>query len=289
MNTSPFLHPTVGGAVPKPKAVVTGGRVGLGLQVAKQLLGSGFDVVITGRSAQGASQAAAELQNDFPNAKVLGLSLELGDFESVRDFVATNQTALTGWTHLINNAGAKIESPYKQTAQGHEWHFGVNHLAPHLLTHLLWQLQPPTEKRRVVMVASIVARIGKPELWGATGSGHGASEYYASSKLANLASMMMFNQRVNNLSVTAAHPGFSKAEPYGTKLTRFGENLLAQSAASGARPIARAAFEPTGSYWGPQGFELWGKPKRVQIPNSLQAKSVDELWVMSNEATGSMW
>jgi NAD(P)-dependent dehydrogenase (short-subunit alcohol dehydrogenase family) len=276
----------------RPKAIITGARVGLGLETAKLLLSQGFDLVITGRSKARTREAADGLRSKLPDGPlsaqtVTGLALELGDLDSVKSFVAEHSVELSGWTHLVNNAGAKIESPYRSTAQGFEWHFGVNHLAHHLLTSLL--LPIGAGSKRVVTVASIVARRGNPEHWGLTDAGISAGTYYSASKLANLAFMLQLQNRFSDVTATSAHPGFAKAEPYGNAFTRLGENLLAQSAAAGALPIAAAVLSEPGSYLGPRVLELWGPPAKAMVPETLRKESLHDLWDLSNGLTGATW
>jgi len=273
-------------------AIVTGARVGLGLETAKLLLAQGFDVVITGRNERATIDAADDLRSTLNGEQrrtqtVTGLSLELGNLDSVRNFVGENLEILCSWTHLVNNAGAKIESPYKSTAQGFEWHFGVNHLAHHLLTSLL--LPIGAESMRVVTVGSIVARRGNPEHWGLTDSGISAGTYYSASKLANVAMMLQLQNRFSGVTATSAHPGFAKAEPYGNAITRLGENLLAQSAGNGSLSIYAAAVAEPGAYLGPRTFELWGEPGNAVVPRTLTKDSLDKLWELSNKLTGANW
>ena len=285
-----FSHPSSTGS--RPKAIITGARVGLGLETAKLLLAQGFDVVITGRNERATRDAADDLRSTLDDEQrrtqtVTGLSLELGDLDSVRNFVGEHLETLTNWTHLVNNAGAKIENPYKSTAQGFEWHFGVNHLAHHLLTSLL--LPIGAETKRVVTVGSIVARRGDPQHWGLTDTGISAGTYYSASKLANVAMMLQLQNRFSGVTATSAHPGFAKAEPYGTAITRLGEHLLAQSAGAGALSIFAAALAEPGAYLGPRAFELWGRPSNAVVPRTLSKESLDKLWELSNKLTGATW
>lgn len=262
------------------------------METAKLLLAKGFDLVITGRSETATKATAEYLRSLFTTEQsrkqvVTALALELGNLDSVREFIVQNGEELSGWTHLVNNAGAKIESPYKNTAQGFEWHFGVNHLAHHLLTSLL--LPIGADSRRVVTVASIVARQGNPEHWGLTENALSAGNYYSASKLANLAFMVQLQNRFSGVTATSAHPGFAKAEPYGNSLTRLGEYLLAQPAAAGALPIAAATTAEPGSYLGPRILELWGRPTKAVIPETINEHSITELWDLSNRLTGAIW
>ena len=294
LNTLTSSHSVGGTPQRNPKAIVTGARVGLGFEVARQLLSLGIDVVITGREQKAVDAATKKLAIQNPNRQVTGLALELGDLEQVSQF--SQLPELEGWEILVNNAGAKIESPYKSTRQGFEWHFGVNHLSHHLLTSLL--LPKASVGARVVSVASIMARTGGPELWSLNGQSTASLRHfnpgalYAASKLANLAFAMKLDQLNIGVRAACAHPGFAKAEPYGSPLTRIGENLLAQSAASGARPIVAAAtnpLQPSFGYFGPQVFELWGKPRAARLPAVLTAHYIDDLWELSNELSGANW
>lgn len=249
-------------------------------------------MVITGRSETATREAADSVRATLADGQrgaqtVKGLALELGDLDSVKNFVTEHSAELAGWTHLVNNAGAKIESPYKSTAQGFEWHFGVNHLAHHLLTSLLLPIGADT--KRIITVASIVARRGNPDHWGLTDCGISAGTYYSASKLANLAFMLQLQDRFAGVSASSAHPGFAKAEPYGNAITRLGENLLAQSAAAGALPIAAAALAEPGSYLGPNVFELWGRPAKANVPATLSSEALTTLWELSNGLTGAIW
>lgn len=286
LNTSPFSH-RANAHNSAGTAVITGGRVGLGFETAKLLLSRGFNVVITGRSPIGVSNAVKELRGQHPSMRVDGFALELGNLDAVRAAVTANQDLLRGWTHLVTNAGAKIESPNKLTAQGFEWHFGVNHLAHHLFTSLLLPLAG-AEVPRVTAVASIVARHGQPALWGTTDLTVRTGQLYATSKLANLAWALELPHRVS-VTATAAHPGYARAEPYGNSLVRLGEILFAQSAAAGAKSLAAAVTATNGSYLGPRVGGFWGAPAPAKVPSVLRADNQKALWELSNDLTGAVW
>lgn len=243
----------------QPLAVITGGNAGIGWHTANQALAEGYSLIIGVRSFDKGQQAVERLRQKHPQANVQILQLDLSNLDSVKKFAE----AIPRWNLLINNAGAKIEKPYKQTAQGFEWHVGVNHLGHFALTALLW---PKAQNdSAIVTVSSIVARKGKLNLE------HGAFEHekfdrgqaYANSKYMNLLFGLELAARLeyvqSNISSTIAHPGFARASAYGSKLIRFGEYLLAHSAKLGAKSSWAAANAKNGSYWAPRWFELWGK------------------------------
>lgn len=66
------------------------------------------------------------------------MQLNLASFLSIREFVAEVMRNFPQIHALINNAGVYV--PLKErasTEEGHEIHFGVNHLGHFLLTNLL--------------------------------------------------------------------------------------------------------------------------------------------------------
>jgi gluconate 5-dehydrogenase len=80
-------------------ALVTGGTSGLGLAMAAALARAGLRVALTGRSAERAAQAAADLPGAF------GLALDVRDEDSVTAAVGTAWSELAGIDLLVNNAG----------------------------------------------------------------------------------------------------------------------------------------------------------------------------------------
>lgn len=125
--------------------LITGGTGSLGFQTAKAILtmNDGWNVVITGRSAAAAEDAAVRL-----GSSVTGLPLDLSSLEEVRRFAHD----LPSMHAVVCNAGIQTVSGTALTKDGIEQTFGVNHLAHFLLVHeLLPHMAMPG---RVVFVAS---------------------------------------------------------------------------------------------------------------------------------------
>lgn len=252
-----------------PRAIVTGSNTGIGFHIARRLSQQDFDVTLAVRNIDKGQAAAAELR--ALTGRTFDVEhLDLSDLNSVREF-CENQLSKQPWSLLVNNAGAKIESPKKNTTQGFEWHYGVNVIGHIALTCQL--LKNSTANSRVVSVTSIMARYGQLS----ARADWSASTAYADSKLANLVFAMKLAQKFagTNRTSLAAAPGFARAAPYGPLLTRVSERLLAQSADSGSLPIVAASTNPTqnGQYFAPRVFELWGKPAVAIIPKQLQQQN----------------
>jgi NAD(P)-dependent dehydrogenase (short-subunit alcohol dehydrogenase family) len=264
-------------------AIITGANAGLGFQVARKILADGTDLLMGTRSLEKGEAARQRLLLEFPTARIELGRLDLSDGESIESFA---EQAGEKWDYLVNNAGAKIESPYKQTPQGHEWHLGVNHLGHFALTRALWPKASSTAS--VVTVSSIVARRGKLDLNPANTISAGAA--YANSKLMNYAFATLLAEKIKDTQQrsSAAHPGFARANAYGNSFVRFGEYILAQSAESGARPINAACHSMNGSYLAPKYLELWGEPKFAKRP-VLNQSELSDFWSRSEELIGAVF
>jgi NAD(P)-dependent dehydrogenase (short-subunit alcohol dehydrogenase family) len=83
-------------------AIVTGGSKGIGLAIARALLGRGMQVTITGRSERDLQQAAASLA---AGDKLHAVSADVRDEAAARRLVAETVSRFGGLDVLVNNAG----------------------------------------------------------------------------------------------------------------------------------------------------------------------------------------
>ena len=70
-------------------AIVTGGNIGIGFQVVKQLLLHGATVVMASRNQQRMDDAIAALleETKMPSNKLIGMILDVANFASIEQFV----------------------------------------------------------------------------------------------------------------------------------------------------------------------------------------------------------
>lgn len=267
-------------------ALVTGGSRGIGLAVARQLGLRGFSIELISSNSQHLETAATELKSS--GVKVTAMhAVDFADLDAVRKFAADCHVRGIEWDLLVNNAGIKVQKAAPRSAQGHERHMAINHLAHFTLTNELLTLAKP--RARVVHVSSIVARFAPADIFQARDT----SARYAASKLANVLTSLELQRRLaaagSTITSVAAHPGFTKADPYGTSLTRLAENLMAQSCERGALPIVSAAIaDPLLPYLGPRWLELWGTPRAARIPPIASDENLlREVWLTSEQMTGT--
>ncbi len=85
------------------RALVTGGSKGLGLAIARELVGEGVHVAICSRSEEEVANAGETLRAG--GTTVHAQRADVSDPGDVRDFVARSAEALGGVDFLVNNAG----------------------------------------------------------------------------------------------------------------------------------------------------------------------------------------
>lgn len=274
------------------RILITGASLGLGLETAKALANQGHEVIITSRSEDRAERAISEIRAETPLAEVSFITLDLANTESVNSFASRFVDRHGNWDRLVLNAGAKVLSDFKTTSNGIEYHFGVNAVSHFAIAADL--LANRNSDARVVSVSSIIARIARPSLGPqGTKENYRPGQSYAASKLSNLLFAIELGRKmnINGLTSVAAHPGFARAEPYGSAMTTLAEKYLAQSAKRGALPIITAATEqglPGGSYLGPKYFELWGDVSKAKIPNFVSNEMLLENWDILSKLSGRM-
>lgn len=119
--------------------LVTGSTGGIGRETARGLAKLGAQVVLVGRDAGRARTAADELKRDTGNDRIAALTADVAqqnDLRRLSDQVADRYDTLHV---LINNVG--MSRPRRElTADGVEYTFAANVLAPFTLTHLLLPL-----------------------------------------------------------------------------------------------------------------------------------------------------
>jgi len=97
------------------KAVVTGGTKGIGFAIARALIRSSVDVVVSARHENEIAKAVAEL-NDLGPGRCAGVLCDVRNESEVNELFAHAGTALGGVDILINNAGIGIFASVEETS-----------------------------------------------------------------------------------------------------------------------------------------------------------------------------
>ncbi len=188
--------------------LVTGGTGGIGLATAFGLAAMGANVAISGRDAARAEAAASRIRSGT-EAQVSVLVADLSSQGEVRRLAAEALERLPQIDVLVNNVGGYWHTR-RITADGLEWTFAVNHLAPFLLTSLLLDRLKQSAEARVVTVSSHAHAQGRIDFDDLQGErSYSGSRAYDQSKLANVLFTNELARKLAGSGVTAnvLHPG----------------------------------------------------------------------------------
>lgn len=193
-------------------AVVTAGTAGIGLETALGLADAGFAVTVVGRDADRGARAVDRINATNPAHPGRFLPADLGSLGQVRalaDRIAAEHTASGDrLTVLVNNVGAMF--PRRQTLDGIEASFVVNHLSPYLLTELLLPTLTGGASSRIVNVTSGAVGLAKRAFDAVEPpGGYYGFHWYGRAKLANLAYTLDLANRLKGTAASAfaADPG----------------------------------------------------------------------------------
>ncbi|RXT49098.1 SDR family oxidoreductase [Bradyrhizobium betae] len=286
-------------------AVVTGATGGLGYETAMALAGAGAIVILTGRNDAKGLRAIEGICERFPGALIAYEHLDLASLSSVADFARRFAASNEQLDLLVNNAGVMALPKRQQTEDGFEMQLGTNYFGHYALTARLLPQLRRAKAARVVNLSSLAHRSGAIN-FDDLQSRHSYRPWraYCQSKLA----MLMFSLELQRRSLAAgwglmslaAHPGYARTDliPNGpgtssfqSRVSRWLQPFISQSAAEGALPTLFAATSPAaepGGYYGPNWFyELKGPPVVARIMS--QAKdfaAAAMLWDVSATLTG---
>jgi len=204
------MHDSTAEPLQNVVALVTGANAGIGRATAFELARRGARVFLAARSEAKTRAVVEEIARATPNAKPEFLSLDLGDFASIRrcadDFLRRDLPLGL----LINNAG--VGGQRGLTTSGFELTFGTNHVGHFLFTSLLLERLKRSAPARVITVSSRAhygaAGIDFEAVRRPTRSMLGIDEYRVS-KLANVLFSAELARRLQGTGVStyALHPG----------------------------------------------------------------------------------
>ena len=221
-------------------AIVTGANSGMGLATVEALSDKGATVIMLCRSEERGKAAIARLTENRERSLDLILC-DLGDYESIRNFVMRVKEKYAQVDILVNNAGF-ISLDRQETKEGVERQFGINHLGHFLLTTQLIDMMRPGS--RIVVVASGAHKVGKIHFDDINLKKHfNVITAYSQSKLANVLFTREMARRLKKrrISVNCCHPGAVATNIGIDRETGFGKTITGllkpffQTPAEGAR------------------------------------------------------
>lgn len=268
--------------------LVTGATSGIGFVTARELARKGAQVVIVGRNAERCITTVGHIQRETDNQQVSHLVADLSSQRQIRQLAEGYQYRYGRLDVLVNNAGAFILRR-RESEDGFEMTFALNHLGYFLLTNLLLDVITAGGSARIVNVASNAHFMGRINFENLQSRGfYNGWASYAQSKLANILFTYELSRRLAGTQVTVntLHPGlvatnFARNNGWFVRMMMPFVNLLAINVEEGAQTSIYLASSPevegvTGQYFVKQ------KPARSS-PASYDRETARRLWKVSAE------
>lgn len=266
-------------------AIITGATSGIGRVTAIDIAREGARMVLPVRNIEKGKALKDEIEKETGNTNVEIMHCNLASLDSVRQFAKDFQKKHDKLHLLVNNAGL-WETKRKESDDGIEMNFAVNHLAPFLMTNLLLDTIKKSAPARIISVASNAHKYGKMRFNDPEGKkSWGSMQSYAQSKLANILFTRRLARDLEGSGVTAncLHPGvvntqlFSKLPGVIQKIS----SLFMITPEKGAQTSIYLATSPdveniTGEYFDKQKIA-----KTTAHARDMQV--ADTLWEVSKE------
>lgn len=273
--------------------IVTGANSGIGKETARSFAADGAYVVMVCRNEQRAKTARQDIIKDTGNTGVEVIIADLAVQHDVRSAADQINQEFDQIDILVNNAGL-IVNERQETIDGIEKTLAVNHLAPFLLTNLLWDGLQQSNDGRIINVSSevhnMVADVFDLDNLQLT-ENYSAMNAYGISKLCNIMFTHELAKRTDNSAITtySLHPGVVRtqlAEEAGWAMKLFywiGKPFMRSPKSGAATTIYLAKSDEVTSMNG-QYF----KDERLAEPASIAYNDdiTSQLWKISEELTG---
>jgi NAD(P)-dependent dehydrogenase (short-subunit alcohol dehydrogenase family) len=183
--------------------VLTGATRGIGRAAAIELARRRAEVALVGRDPERVRLVAEEAAAAGGGGRVHGHVADLALMSNVRALADEIRDRYEHVDVLANNAGALFPSR-KETSEGFEQTFALNHLAPLLLTNLL---RDRLVGGRVVTTASDDHKSGRLNLDDLQSEKSYSARAYGTSKLCNILFTRELARRAPELHANCFHPG----------------------------------------------------------------------------------
>jgi NAD(P)-dependent dehydrogenase (short-subunit alcohol dehydrogenase family) len=201
-------------------AIITGGSVGLGRQMAEALAEMGASLVLCARKKERCLRTASELQAS--GAKVLALACDVKDPASIQSVVDTTLERFGRIDILINNAGTSWGAPV-ETMTLEQWNkvIETNLTGTFLFSQTVGRTMIAQRSGKIINIASVAGLRGSSPKFSAIG--------YSASK----GGVIIFTKDLackwgmHNIQVNAIAPGWFPTDMSEKVIERNKELLLA--------------------------------------------------------------
>ncbi|HET6932922.1 MAG TPA: SDR family oxidoreductase [Candidatus Acidoferrum sp.] len=201
-------------------AIVTGGSVGLGRQMAEGLAEMGAKLVLCARKKERCQQTAGELEK--LGIEVLALGCDVKDPASIQAVADATVKQFGRIDILINNAGTSWGAPVEAMTV-EQWNkvIETNLTGTFLFSQAVGKVMIAQRRGKIINIASVAGLRGSPPSFSAIG--------YSASKggVVILTKDLACKWGMHNIQVNAIAPGWFPTDMSGKVIERNKEMLLA--------------------------------------------------------------
>jgi gluconate 5-dehydrogenase len=202
-------------------AIVTGGSIGLGRQMAGALAEAGAKLVLCARNKERCDVAAAELQE--AGADVISLGCDVKKPESIQAVVDETMSHFGRIDILVNNAGTSWGAPVEEMKL-EAWNkvIDTNLTGVFLFCQSVGRVMTAQKRGKIINIASVAGLRGSPPDFQAIG--------YQASKGAviTFTKDLACKWAIHNINVNAIAPGWFPTNMSGALIERGAERLLSR-------------------------------------------------------------
>lgn len=200
-------------------AIITGGSIGLGRQMAEGLAEMGAHLALCARKKERCEQAAEELKK--LGVKALGFECDVKNPDQVREVVEKTVSQFGHVDILINNAGTAWGAPIEEMKLEH-WNkvLETNLTGTFLFSQAVGKFMIPQRRGKIINIASVAGMRGAPPEFQAIG-------YHASKGgVIAFTKDLACKWGVHNIQVNAIAPGWFPTHMSQVMIERNRETFL---------------------------------------------------------------
>jgi NAD(P)-dependent dehydrogenase (short-subunit alcohol dehydrogenase family) len=272
--------------------LITGSSRGIGFYTALGLANKGAHVIHVSHNRENVIQAHKIITQSYGEDSACFYVADLSSQSNIIQLASQIKKDYKSLDVLINNVGGWFPK-LRESKDGIEMTFALNHLSYYLLTGLLFDLLQQSSYARIINVSSDAHK----SLNGIKfddiqfKSKYRAFPAYAQSKLANILFIYELDQRLkrSNITVNALHPGLVNSKLYRhygviTPIIEFINSIIGKSSEEGAETSLYLAT--SSEVAGVSGKYFKEKLPIQSSPASYDKEAAKRLWRISEEMTG---
>lgn len=258
---------------------LTGATGGLGKELCRMLLQRGAALVLLDRNAEKSAKLHQQLTDEFPNARIMHITVNLERIEQVRS--AVEELKKMPVSVFIHNAGAYSIPRYK-CSTGFDNVFQINFVSPYymireLLPHL--KQQPNAKVIAVGSIAHNYSHIDTDDI--DFSSRKAASKVYGNAKRYLMFSLYELFAKESGVSLSIVHPGITLTNITAHypklifALIKYPMKVIFMSPRRAALSLIQGVWDACGyrEWIGPRFFNIWGLPKKSRLNTCSEEES----------------